>query len=248
MRRYLIASVTALLMATGTAEAAPMTFFGEDLGLGENTRLASHPNADNARALFFGNLVGVGTETFEVIGAGASAPLGISFPGAGTATLQGSGDTVSVPAGTNGFGRYPISGNIYWEPGSGTFSIGFSDPVAAFGFYGVDIGDFDGQITLALQSGVLTNLVVPNTVNGAGGAVLYFGVIDTDNPFSLITFGNTAAGVDVFGFDDFSIGSVEQVSLNPVPEPGTILLLGSSLAGLVGAAWKRRRAAQPTSD
>lgn len=248
MRRYLIASVTALLMATGTAEAAPVTFFGEDLGLGENTRLASHPNADNARALFFSNLVGVGTETFEVIGAGAGAPLGISFAGAGTATLQGSGVTVSVPIGTNGFGRYPISGNIYWEPGNGTFSIGFSDPVAAFGFYGVDIGDFDGQITLALQSGVLTNLVVPNTVDGAGGAVLYFGVIDTANPFSLITFGNTAAGVDVFGFDDFSIGSVEQVSLSPVPEPATMLLFGSSLAALAGAAWKRRRAAQPTAD
>jgi len=42
---------------------------------------------------------------------------------------------------------------------------------------------------------------------------------------------------------------VEQVILpTPVPEPASLILFSSSLAGLVGAAWKRRRAAQPTSD
>ena len=52
-------------------------------------------------------------------------------------------------------------------------------------------------------------------MNGLGGSVLFWGLIDTDNPFTSLTFGNTAAGTDFFGFDDMTIGSVEQV----VPTP-----------------------------
>jgi hypothetical protein len=38
--------------------------------------------------------------------------------------------------------------------------------------------------------------------------VLFFGFIDTANPFTSITFGDTAPGVDFFGFDDMTIGTV----------------------------------------
>ena len=127
--------------------AVPATFFGEDLGLGEYTPLSSWPNAAAARAAFLSTLVsGVGTENFESYGAGVGAPLPVWFPGAGVvATLQGNGVIVEVPSGqTNGFGRYPTSGTKFWES-SDVFNITFSAPIAAFGFYGVDIGDFRGE-------------------------------------------------------------------------------------------------------
>jgi hypothetical protein len=74
---------------------------------------------------------------------------------------------------------------------------------------------------------------VGNSVNIAGGSVLFWGVIDTANPFTEVRFGNTAAGVDVFAFDDFTIATPGQV----VPVPTPLLLLGLGFAAL---AYQRR--------
>jgi hypothetical protein len=220
------------------AWAAPLTFFGEDLGPGESPPgLAVFPNSTAAEAAFLSNLVGVGTETFESFGTGTTAPLALNFPGAGTATLNGNG---VIRSGHVGFGRYPISGTQWWEASS-IFSISFDDPVAAFGFYGVDIGDFGGQVTLQLANGGVTQLVIPNTINGPGGSVLYFGYIDTDNPFTSVTFGNTAAGTDVFAFDNMTIGSIEQVRPPSVPDTGgSALLLGCAMAALGIARFRKK--------
>lgn len=245
MKRKIALLTLCLALIAIQAQAAPVTFFGEDRGLGEFTPLASHPNSDAARNAFLANLVGTGTETFESYASGTGTPLGISFPGAGTATLGGSGNVSVVAAGsTNGVGRYAISGTHFWEAGSSysAFSIDFSSPIAAFGFYGVDIGDFNGQIKLTLTNGGgTTNITVPNSTNVPGGGVLYFGFYDTATQYSRIEFLNTnPGGGDYFGFDDMTIGSLEQVHpKSTVPEPGTLLLLGSGLVGL--AAYRRKR-------
>lgn len=228
----------ALILTPILGLSAPVTFFGEDLGLGEATRLLAHPNADAAQTAFLANLVGVGTENFESFSNGTGAPLPIVFPGAGTATINGTGSIVTQATGTNGYGRYPISGDNFWESGS-NFSISFSDPIAAFGFYGVDIGDFDGQVVLTMATGgpnVVVN--IGNSINIAGGSVLYFGFYDLVNQYTSISFGNTAAGIDYFAFDDMTIGSLEQV--DPIPEPTSILLLGSGVLALAVVSMRKR--------
>ena len=110
----------------------------------------------------------------------------------------------------------------------------FDQAVAGFGFYGTDIGDFNGQVTVDLLSGTTETYTVNNTINGPDGALLFWGIIDTDNAFTKITFGNTNTGTDFFGFDDMTIAAVGQV----VPVPAAAWLFGSAL---FATGWFRRR-------
>lgn len=232
----IIATLLFLSLCTTSTVATPTTYFGEDLGLGEATPLSSHPNADAACAAFHAQIINPGTEDLEGFADGTPAPTTVDFGAAGSATLQGAGHISYVPAGTtNGYGRYAISGTKYWETGD-VFYIDFAVPQVAFGFYGVDVGDFDGQLLIEYENGAVETITVPNTVNSPGGTVIYFGFIDTAKPFTKVTFGNTASGVDYFGFDDFTIGTMEQV----IPEiPPTAIPVASpigiiALIGLLG--------------
>lgn len=240
-RSFVLASALTLATAPATA-AVQKIFFGEDLGQGEWTPLTAFPNAQAAEAEFLSYLVGVGTETFEGFATYALAPLALTFPGAGSATLSGFGYVYNVlPGYTNGVGRYAISGSRYWEADSSSFAVQFTSPIAAFGFYGTDIGDFWGQLTLTFTtvSGSIKNNIVNHTIGGPGGSVLFWGIIDTVDPFVSIAFGNTALGVDYFGFDNMTIGSVQQVvPPHDAPAPAPLALLA---AGLVGVGFARRR-------
>jgi hypothetical protein len=229
-----------------SAQAVPVTFSGIDPN-GPQVALTSTPNSDAARANLFSNLTGVGTETFETQSGGA--PLTVSFGVAGAATLTGSGSVMSVaPGTTNGAGRYSVpsaTSSKYFEVtagGGGTFGLTFSNPIAAFGFYGIDIGDFNGTLTLSLTDTLnnVTNLSVPSAApNVANASVLYFGFYDTSTEYKSISFNSTSGSGDIFAFDNFSIGSAQQVIPNAAPEPVSIVLLSTGLLGL-GLIRRRR--------
>lgn len=233
----------AVSLSAGTAHAGFLTFFGEDLHNSAFTPLAATPNADTAQGNFLSNLTGVGTENFEGFTAGDGAPLPVNFGVAGTATLNGTGNIVTQAAGTASSGRYGTSGTNFWEMSTGTttaFDVDLSGATAAFGFYGVDIGDFGDQLEISLNDAANTTFLVPNTAGAGGstdGSVLFFGFIGTTaaDTFTQVTIASTVGG-EVFAFDDFTIGSLEQVTL--VPEPGALAIFG---LGLLGLGYARRR-------
>jgi hypothetical protein len=219
------------------AQAAPLIFFGEDADAGASLPV---PNAAAAQAAFLGQLIGVSTQSFEGLATGTQFPIAISF-GADTATLSGTNTPTTRINDSPNSGRFAISGSKYLNIGenaAGTFTLTFSTPQSAFGFFATDIGDVGGQLALQLDGGALIN--VPHTLDAPSGAALYFGIIDTANPFTTVTFRDALATFDdAFGFDDFTIGRREQVVTPPpgaVPTPGTLALLAPAL----GLAWLRR--------
>lgn len=239
-----VVAATLCLIGAGwvmSAAAAPIIYFGED----QNANGAFVPGGDSeqARNQFLSHLTGVGNEDFESFTSGTPAPLALTFPGSiGStinATITGSGSTLTNANAC--CGRFATSGQSFYEV-SGTFDIAFSNPISAFGFYATDVGDFNGQLTLTLIDGttMIVNLTVPNTVNGNDGSLLFWGFIDPTQQYTKVSFGNTAPGVDYFGFDDMVIGDAQQIHL--VPEPSTLLLFGAGL-GLLGLMFRRRRQA-----
>ena len=248
-----LAIASAAVLAMGSAQAYT-TFNGVDAN-GAETVLALTPNAAAAEAAFKNNLIGTGTETFESQTTGAGVPLSLNFGIAGTATLNGgSGIVASNAAGsTNGAGRYSVPGGTkFWQVSAGganTFVVNFSQDVAAFGFYGIDIGDFQGTLSLEFLNGVGgvigSKLVTTAAENLANASVLYFGALaDSDAElFRGVRFVTTGGTGDVFAFDSFTIGAKEQVVVpppvpNPVSAPGTLAL---AALGLLGAGLVRRR-------
>lgn len=236
------------LIATQPSAQAYRLFFGEDLNNSWSTPLSATPNSSAAQGEFLSGLVGVGVETFEGFSAGTRGPVGLNFGEAGVATLQGNGYIQQRASGTSAAGRYAVSGSKFWEgaAGSGAFSIDFSQEVAAFGFNGVDIGDFGGQLSLILDlvNGGQTTVTVPNTVGRSGstdGSVLYFGLIaeNDDELFNGLSFSMTTGQGDMFAFDNMTIGSKEQVASTPEP----VSVLGLLAVGAMGAVAGLKRKA-----
>lgn len=252
MRLTLTTLALASLAAVAASPAsAYVTYSGVDVN-GSGTRLTATPFSTAAENTFRSNLTGVGTETFETQTVGASAPLVLNFGVAGTATLSGGAGTVTATsAGTISVGRYSVPGGTnYWDVSSNpasSFQISFSQEIAAFGFYGIDIGDFQGTVQLELLDNanlVVGSLNLPTAAEAlANGSVLYFGLIASNSAelFRSIRFNTAVGGVpttDVFGFDSFTIGTQAQVTPR-IPEPGTLALLGAALLGL--SLTQRRR-------
>lgn len=238
MSMKLSTSAIAVVMALAwtSASAAPTTYFGENLSPGA----AVSGDPVTARASFLAALSGVSTETFESFSDGDS-PTSLTFTGSAGDIVASFASGAGEIEGNPSAGRFATDGVNYFETNS-AFSATFNVPVAAFGFYGTDIGDFAGQLGIRLlRASGDSELMVPHTIDGPNGSLLFFGVIDQANPFTGVRFTSTASA-DFFGFDQMTIGDVGQVTPPGIPEPSTWAMMLLGFGGL-GAALRRQRRA-----
>lgn len=233
MTRCRIALLPLAIALLSSAASAQTRYYGEDNTGSESTR-APLVNALSARSAFLSRLVGVGTADFE-----SGSELSLTFPGAGTASLS-AGYTRAIQTGTNDFGRYPTSGVTYLEADANALTISFDQDIAAFGFYGIDLGDYNSQLTLRFYDGnTVVDTWTPYTPAGSEcpnsycGSIKFIGTISAV-AFNRVTFTGTNTA-DAFGYDDMTIGTAQQ--LRTVPEPTSVVLV---IAGVVGLALLKR--------
>jgi len=190
------------------------TFLDFDICVNPDSCTA-YPNSHAKQTEFLSALINPEIEYFESFAVGDYTSLSINaFASAGAVDLTGTSFRIQTDTGP-GQGRFPVSGTKFLEASAGSdFEINFATPVAAFGFYGIDLGDFGGAIVVKTTLNGGSEKSYPLTLTGLGnGDVLFFGLIDLDL-FDKFVFDTTAGtSLDIFGFDDLTVASFEQIDV-----------------------------------
>jgi hypothetical protein len=126
----------------------------------------------------------------------------------------------------------------YYDVGNGTFTITFSNQMAALGFYATDVEDSVG-ITLTFDNDLTKTLTIPRSAGAnQDKSALYYGFVaaNSSEVFTSVTFSRALlASNDKFGLDNLSFATSAQVknfgvgTATTVPEPLTIV--GTILGG-----------------
>jgi PEP-CTERM motif len=210
----LLASATVVLLSEDPASATLLTF---------PTRVA-----------FAAGVPGATVETWDDDAAGTVIPDGTSLDGI-TYTTPGPDalvtDAFQALSGLNTLGD--VADGFFAPPESVTFS--FPSPILAFG---ISINTFD---TGAGGYTATTNLgeVAPSgfdPFSPPGVPTGQFVGFLADLPFSAVTL--AAPGGFSYTLDDLTFVPGTPTG---VPEPATLILVGSGLAGLGALAWRRNR-------
>jgi hypothetical protein len=233
-----------VLGLAASANATPITFSGGDAGANDTD---PRPVSNATAASFDAAAALLGTEhliTFESSPVGTYSSLvvapGVTLTGTDFTGNSSGQSILNAPFGSPDslFGYNTTAAGANYAFVNGNFiTFSFATPIDAFGAYlsGVQL---NGE-TVMFNDGSSQSVAIPNL----GSGVEFVGFTDSGHLISSIEI-NTASTSsplgDFVGVDDVRYVNAGQ-STAPVPEPTSLLLLGTGIAGLVA---RRRRQAR----
>ena len=224
-------------IGAGPANAGIVHYSGTDSGAPSS---GPFPNSSAAQATFESHLASFNTITFEGLPTGdphsVNPAPGVNITWTDCCGYPYGGIIAGNPFGLNVYGFNVTSGGNQWlgfAGGSATFT--FTSAISAFGFWATGLQTvftLPGDLTVKFNDGAAETLLPP--VTAIGGAE-YFSFTDAGKSITSITISDPSN--DAWGIDDVTYGTAKGVV--GVPEPGSLLLIGSGLVAL--GTFRRRK-------
>ena len=189
--------------------------------------------SNTASSTYGGVVVQGGTLKLATTAALGSNPLTIN---GGTLDLGGwSSFTIGSLSGSGSAGVV--------DPGSGTLSLSFAPPAAAWSDYGGSIVNGNGLISLSMSGSGTLALSGSNTYTG--GTNVAEGTLVIANPSGILSGSNLLVGTDTGAFAgivpaDAAMSVAVPLTASAVPEPGTSALLATTAFAIVVVGLRRR--------
>ena len=169
----------------------------------------------------------------------AFSSLAHASPLTGTLTIDGGLNAITPVVLNSSTTSISSSGNEYAL--SGTGNLGTVPVLTAVNFVPVFTFTINvptgGEVLFSFIQGVLSDVFTVSSVQTApNGSLIFYGTLSDGTPADT-EFGNYILTPNVSGDGSFS-GTLDMV---PTPEPSSLILLGTGLAGAAGILFQKRR-------